>query len=291
MTSSNNPNKKTKVLTFANQKGGCGKTTLLVNLGAIWAEQWGLKVLIIDMDYQGNAASGLGYRDEDIVPLNTIVDVLYGDCEIEEAILETRVPNLWLIPGDPGLNQVEQSIRSELDEASRTPGGSDREKEIISLLAEKIQRVKSSYDMILIDSRPSLEYINWLALVASDRVIIPVTPAWFGLEGIRKMFDLVDNIQKRYNPSLRIAGIVFNAIQPNTRNFKDMSDSLRAAYSDALFDSMIPRNVHIEEAQAHGTPIHLYYPQAPSCEPFMALAKEVLDKWDRIVRIKTINPA
>lgn len=283
------PSRIARVITFANQKGGCGKTTLLVNLGAIWADIWKLKVLIIDMDYQGNAASGLGYRDEDIVPLKTIVDVLYDDCTIEDAIIQTQVPNLSLIPGDPGLNQVEQSIRSELEEAMRVPGNTDKEREVITLLREKIKGIRSNFDIILIDSRPSLEYINWLALAASDRVIIPVTPAWFGLEGIRKMFDLVDNIQKRYNPSLRVAGIVFNAVQANTRNFKEMSESLYAAYSEALYDNMIPRNVHIEEAQSRGTPIHIYYPQATSCEPFYALAEEVLSKWDRIIRIKTIN--
>lgn len=284
-------NKKAKVITFANQKGGCGKTTLMVNLGAIWAEIKGLKVLVIDMDYQGNAASGLGYRDEDIVPLNTIVDVLYGDCSIEEAILQTKVENLYLIPGDPGLNQLEQSIHTEMDEAERTTGRSDEQREILRLLASKIESIQDQFDLILIDSRPSLEYLNWLALVASHRLIIPVTPAWFGLEGIRKMFDFADNIQKKYNPSLRVLGIVFNAVQHNTRNFKEMSDSLKAAYSEALFENMIPRNVHIEEAQARGTPIHIYYPQAPSCEPLMALAEEVLSKWERIIRIKTLTPS
>lgn len=251
-----------KVIAIANQKGGVGKTTTAINLAASLAvlEK---KVLIIDADPQANSTSGLNYSPDD-VQQRTLYEVLIGELEIHDALLETEVPNLQMIPSHINLVGAEIEL---LDTESRE-----------SILKNRISSLRDDYDFIVIDCSPSLGLITINSLTAADSVIIPVQPEFFALEGLGKLLQTIRLIQKEVNPKLSIEGFVVTMFDGRTKVHTQVVSELKEHFKDMVFKTIIQRSIRLSEAPSHGKPIVLYDVVSNGTSNYMNLAKEVLEK-------------
>lgn len=250
------------ILAVANQKGGVGKTTAAISLAAVWASQ-GRRVLLVDMDPQGNASAGLGVEEASLDV--TVSEVLRGDHSIREATCS--VPGgIDLLPADIGLAALEAEDIS------------------IDSVIEVLKQTQ--YDRIVIDCPPSLGRLTLCSLAAADRVLVPIRAGRFSLHGLRQLLMTVDNVRVRgINPRLRPVGIFINEAQPRTHLHQLTESTVRRMYGELVFDNSIPSNVTLGEAVTVGEPITLYDPDAAGARAFVALAEEVEAKWDRVVRI------
>ncbi len=250
-----------KIISFANQKGGVGKTTTCINLAA-YVSAMGKKVLVLDLDPQGNATSGLGIEKEK--DLKTIYDLISGDTNIEDVIKPTIVENLDIIPSTVDLAGAEI-------EMVQMP---QREKIIKGIL----EPIKNNYDFIMIDCPPSLGLITVNALTASDSVVIPIQCEFFALEGLTQLMNTIKLIKYHLNPSIDIEGVVMTMKDKRSNLTTQVSDEILKFFGKRVFFTYIPRNIRLAEAPSHGEPILVYEPSSKGAEAYMSLAEEFLDR-------------
>ncbi|MFC4772452.1 ParA family protein [Enterococcus hermanniensis] len=248
-----------RIISVANQKGGVGKTTTTVNLGACLAYV-GKKVLLIDSDAQGNATSGLGVRKPDVK--QDIYDVLVNEVPIKETIIETSRENLSIVPATLQLAGAEIELTSMMARESR--------------LKSALEDVDDDYDFILIDCPPSLGHLTINAFTASDAILIPVQCEYYALEGLSQLLNTVRLVQKHFNPELEIEGVLLTMFDARTNLGAEVVEEVRRYFQEKVYDTIIPRNVRLSEAPSHGKPIIDYDPRSKGAEVYQALAKEVL---------------
>ena len=249
-----------KVISVSNQKGGVGKTTTTVNLAAFLAEK-GKRVLIIDIDPQGNAGFGIGVNAEEIE--TTIYEVLIDEIPIEEAIFQSEIKGLSIIPSNIHLSGAQVNL---LD----TEG-----KEFI--LRNKLKPIRDYYDYILIDCPPSLGVLTLNSLVAADSVLIPLQCEYYALEGLSQLLRIVVMVQERLNKTLKIEGVVLTMFDTRTNLAAQVVSDVKEYFKDKVFDTIIPRNVKLSEAPSFGKPIGMYDKTCSGSVSYEKLAQEVLN--------------
>ena len=253
-----------QIISVANQKGGVGKTTTTVNLGACLASL-GKKVLLVDMDAQGNATSGVGIRKPDVT--KDIYDVLVNELPIDEATLITEHENLSIVPATLQLAGAEIALTSMMARESRLKGS----------LAE----VSSQYDYILIDCPPSLGHLTINSFTASDSILIPVQCEYYALEGLSQLLNTVRLVQKHFNPELEIEGVLLTMYDARTNLGNEVVEEVRKYFREKVYETIIPRNIRLSEAPSHGKPIIDYDPRSRGAEVYQALAKEVVSREEK----------
>ena len=253
-----------KIISLVNQKGGVGKTTTSINLAASLA-LLGKNVLILDLDPQGNATTGVGVNKGDIP--KSIYDLLRGDASIDDVIVKTEFNNLDIIPSTIQL----AGIDIELMEKSRINPNFKRSHQ----LKEKLDLIKDKYDYFIIDCPPSLGMITTNALTASDSVIIPVQCEFYALEGITQLLNTIMLAQKNLNPKLEIEGVLLTMLSKSNLGL-DVIEEIRSYFKDKVYDTIIPRLIRLAEAPSHGKPIVSYDPKSKGSEAYINLAKEVI---------------
>jgi chromosome partitioning protein len=259
-----------RVLAIANQKGGVGKTTTAINLGTALAAV-GERVLILDLDPQGNASTGVGIA-EDARPV-TSFDVLVGKASIAKASTPTLVPNLSLVPANADLVGLESEMMAEANRPFRLRDA------VAALLAEqKARPAEVPYTYLLIDCPPSLNLLTLNAMVAAHAVLVPVQCEFFALEGISQLKATIDQIKATLNPGLEIQGVVLTMHDARTTLSKEVASEVRAFFGAKVYDTMIPRNVRVAEAPSHGKPILLYDYDCPGSQAYIRLATEIIER-------------
>ncbi len=248
-----------KTFVFVNQKGGVGKTTSAINIGAYLALA-GKKTLLVDFDSQGNMTSGVGVdRDKP-----TVYDLLAGTSPIESVTRESVIPSLSVIPASIDLSGAAIEL---VDQERRE-----------YYLKDALAPVKDSYDFILIDCPPSLGILTLNGLVAADEVLIPLQCEYFALEGLTLLLQTVKRVQKTLNPELAIGGIFFTMFDSRTKLAQDVVQQVTSYFKDRVFRTIIPRNVRLSEAPSHGLPICKYDALCVGARSYEKLAKEVLER-------------
>ncbi len=264
------PNDNFHVLAIANQKGGVGKTTTAINLGTALAaiDQ---PTLVVDLDAQGNASTGLGLSEPDRNV--STYDVLAGAAALEQAMVETNVPNLFLAPSTRDLAGLEPEISSAPNRAYFLRDA------IMSLKASQEERRGGpQIRYILVDCPPSLNILTVNAMAAADSVLVPVQCEFFALEGITQLKDTIDFVRSSLNPALEIHGVVLTMHDPRTKLADEVASEVRDFFGDKVYNTMIPRNVRVAEAPSHGKPILLYDQKSAGSKAYIQLAAEIIDR-------------
>ncbi len=250
-----------KIIAVANQKGGVAKTTTSISLASSLVSL-GKRVLLIDLDPQGNASRGVGL---DIALLSkTIFDVLSKNNDINRLIKRTVMKNLDIVPANLKLASFDSALLGK--------------KATTFLLKNAIQTLKKEYDYIIIDCPPTLGILNANAFAAAHSILIPVQCEYFALEGITQMLGAISNMQNSYNPDLEIEGFVFTMFDPRNKMSIEVSSEIRGLFKEKTFQTTIPRNILLPEAASKGIPITIYKPKSKSSLAYLALARELLDK-------------
>ena len=260
--------KSARIIAVVNQKGGVGKTTTAVNTGTALA-QAGLTTLIIDLDPQGNASTGLGSLSSNR-PTSTY-DAMSGDRPLEDVIVTTPVENLFLAPGSVDLSGIDVELMSKSDRTTR----------LRRLVTGPDHDLRRGFDYILIDCPPSLNLLTLNALVASDSVIVPLQCEFFALEGLSQLLTTIRRIQGTLNPDLGIEGIVLTMYDRRNRLSAQVADDVRENLGNNVFETLIPRNVRLSEAPSHGLPSLVYDANCAGSQAYRELATELLRKHGR----------
>lgn len=249
-----------RIISIASQKGGVGKTTTTINLGACLAQE-GKRVLLVDIDPQGNCTSGVGINGND--QRNTIYEVLIGQAEVEQAILPTALSTLDMLPAGQRLSGAEVELVGMMARETKLKGA--------------LARVRDRYDYILVDSPPSLGLLTVNSLTASDSVIIPLQCEYLALEGLTQLISAIRLVQDHLNPALRIEGVLLTMFDARLNLSQQVADEARKFFADRVYKTVIPRNVRLSEAPSFGKPIVLYDPHSSGADSYRDLAREVLE--------------
>lgn len=256
-----------RTLVFCNQKGGVGKTTSAVNVSACLG-QMGYKTLLVDMDPQGNAGSGVGlnkYRVE-----KSVYNALIGDVPLSSVIRKTEHNNLWLAPSNRDLIGAEIELVQAFAREIK--------------LKNALNSVQDQFDYCLIDSPPSLNLLTVNALTAADDIIIPVQTEYYALEGISELVHTIDLVKQSLNPDLQVAGIILTMYDSRNNLANQVVEEVRSYFKDKVFSTIIPRNVKLSESPSHGQPIYLYDPKSRGAETYQELAQEFHDRMSQVAK-------
>ncbi|MBQ9265100.1 MAG: ParA family protein [Clostridia bacterium] len=248
-----------KVICIANQKGGVGKTTTAVNLSACLAEE-GKRTLLIDMDPQGNASSGLGVK----AGKRTVYEALLGECTLESTVEKTKQKKLFVSPSDIRLAGAELELASLQRREYR--------------MRAAIDAIRDQYDFIIIDCPPSLGLLTLNALTAAQSVLVPIQCEYYALEGVSALMNTIQRVKKSLNPALDIEGILLTMLDGRTNLCIQVVAEVKKHFKKQVFDTVIPRNVRLGEAPSHGVPIHQYDARSTGAMAYQALAKEVMKR-------------
>lgn len=250
-----------RTIVVANQKGGVGKTTTTINLSASLAAV-GKKVLVIDMDPQGNTTSGLGVEKDNVE--NTVYELLLGECTLEEAMQNDAFENLSVLPSNINLAAAEIELIGV------------EEKEY--LLKKALDPVKDEYDFILIDCPPSLNMLTINSMCAGDTVLVPIQCEYYALEGLSQLMHTIDLVKERLNPELEMEGVVFTMYDARTNLSLQVVENVKSNLNQTIYKSIIPRNVRLAEAPSYGVPITEYDSKSTGAEAYRLLAEEVMHR-------------
>jgi chromosome partitioning protein len=260
-------------LAVANQKGGVGKTTTAINLGTALAAI-GEQVLILDLDPQGNASTGVGIPPEQR-PLTTF-DVLSGKASLQAAKVQTAVPGLSIVPANSDLVGLESDLMSDQNRPFRL-----RDAVMALAAAQRSGAPDAMIDYVLIDCPPSLNLLTLNAMVAADAVLVPVQCEFFALEGISQLKETIDQIKATLNPALEIQGVVLTMHDARTALSREVANEVRQFFGAKVYATTIPRNIKVAEAPSHGKPILLYDYECAGSQAYIGLAREIIDREKR----------
>ena len=252
-----------RIIAIANQKGGVGKSTTAINLSACLAEQ-NQRVLLIDIDPQGNATSGVGVDKNEAE--NTLYELLVGECELKDCIMENVYENLSLIPSNVNLAGAEIEL----------VGIEGRE----FLLKNQVDTIRDKYDFIVMDCPPSLNVLTINAMTTADSVLVPIQCEYYALEGLTQLIHTIELVKERLNPDLIIEGVVFTMYDARTNLSLQVVENVKANLNQSIYKTIIPRNVRLAEAPSYGMPINLYDTRSVGAESYRLLAEEVLHRED-----------
>lgn len=250
-----------KIISFSNQKGGVGKTTTCVNMAA-YLSNAGRKVLLVDLDPQGNATTGLGFSKSALK--KSVYNVLIEEEEVKDNILGTELENLFILPANIDLAGAEVELVYK----------KSREK----VLKAALDKEKRNYDYILIDCPPSLGLITINALAAADSVIIPIQSEYYALEGLSQLMNTISLVRQHLNKSLKVEGVVLTMYDGRSLISKQISAEIKKYFTKKLYEIVIPRNVRLSEAPSHGKPILLHDPKCMGARAYSALTEEFMKK-------------
>lgn len=250
-----------RIIAIANQKGGVGKTTTSINLSSCIAAK-GKKVLVVDIDPQGNTTSGYGIEKNDLD--NTIYELMLGDCSIEDCIIKDVIENISILPSNVNLAAAEIELI-----------GVDKKEYI---LKNEIDWVKDRYDYIIIDCPPSLSLLTVNAMTTADSVLVPIQCEYYALEGLSQLIHTVNLVKKRLNPNLEMEGVVFTMYDSRTNLSAQVVENVKSHLNQKVYRTVIPRNIRLAEAPSYGQPINIYDPKSAGAESYLALAEEVIDR-------------
>lgn len=260
-----------RIFAIANQKGGVGKTTTAINLAAALAE-CGARVLLVDLDPQGNASTGLGIEPQQ--RQKTTYDLLIDEAGVEQVIQTTAVPNVWICPSNADLSSADMELVAN-------------EKRSFLLHDALRQQGMDQYDLdfILIDCPPSLSLLTVNALVAADSVLVPLQSEFFALEGLSQLMLTIREVRQAANPDLRIEGVVMTMHDARNRLAQQVESDARNTLGDLVYKSIVPRNVRVSEAPSYALPVLSYDPSSKGSEAYRALAQEVLARHPVQIRV------
>ncbi len=250
-----------RIIAIANQKGGVGKTTTAINLSAALADA-GKKVLVIDLDPQGNTSSGFGLDKEDFEDKN-VYQLMLDECSIKESMISLEnIPNLTIIPSSVDLAAAEIELIGE------------NEREYI--LKNAVDYIKDDFDFVMIDCPPSLNVLTVNAMTTADSILVPIQCEYYALEGIGQLIHTIDLVHDRLNPRLEIDGVVFTMYDARTKLSAEVINTVKQNLNAKVYQTIIPRNVRLAEAPSHGLPINLYDNKSSGAESYRNLAKEMI---------------
>ncbi len=262
-------NRIPRILSIANQKGGVGKTTTAVNLATAMAAI-GRRVMLVDLDPQGNASTGLGIKRAGI--RKSTYDVIFDDASVAETVQPTKVPGLFVLPSSIHLSGAEIELVSIENREYRL---------------QKALRVPLPYDYVIIDCPPSLSLLTLNALVASDAVVVPLQCEFFALEGLSHLAKTIERVNKSFNPRLEIHGIALTMFDRRNNLSDQVADDVRNYFGDKVYKTVIPRNVRLSEAPSYGLPAIVYDMKCPGAKAYISLASEILKREKRILNAQT----
>lgn len=252
-----------KIIAIANQKGGVGKTTTSINLSASLAAK-GKKVLVIDMDPQGNTTSGFGVDKNDLD--ETIYELILGECAIQDCIIKDVIQNVSILPSNVNLAAAEIELI-----------GVDKKEYI---LKNEVDYIRDQYDYIMIDCPPSLSMLTINAMTTADTVLVPIQCEYYALEGLSQLIHTINLVKERLNPDLDMEGVVFTMYDSRTNLSTQVVENVKQNLKQRVYDTVIPRNIRLAEAPSYGMPIQMYDPKSAGAEAYMALADEVIGRKD-----------
>ena len=254
-------------IAVANQKGGVGKTTTAINLAtALAAIGW--KVLLVDLDPQGNASTGLGVSQS--MRAHSSYDVLLGEVKLEDAVVATRVPRLDLLPATVDLSGAEVEMVGLSDRTHRLSQAFDEASD-------------SRWDIVMMDCPPSLGLLTINALVAARQLLVPLQCEFFALEGLSQLLQTVERVRVSFNPSLSILGVALTMFDRRNNLSQQVAEDVRACLGAAVFEAVVPRNVRLSEAPSHGLPALIYDLKCPGSEAYVRLAKEIIGRLPQLI--------
>ena len=250
-----------KTIAVANQKGGVGKTTTAVNLSACLA-YYGKKVLIVDIDPQGNTTSGLGFEKNEVI--NSIYDALINEMDINTAIFDTEIDNLKLCPSNIQLAGAEVELVPMISRETR--------------MKNVLQEIKHEYDFIIMDCPPSLALLTVNALTAANTILVPIQCEYYALEGLSQLMDTVNLVQRHLNKKLDIEGVILTMFDARTKLSMQVVEEVKKYFKNKVYKTVIPRNVRLSEAPSYGQPIIKYDSKSKGAKCYLELAKDVIKR-------------